>query len=130
MEPGKKYSQTVQKPFHISQAALDIENASNDPVQVLLSYDNRNYLMCTLQKGKWVQTQLDMNFQTGDKVAFATNGPGFVHLTGYLVPEDEFDFADQDDEEVEEEEEIPELVPAKKRKALENNIENGKILLF
>lgn len=120
MEPGKKYSQTVQKSFHISHAALDLDTAANDPVQVLLGFDNRNYLICTLQKGKWIQAQLDLNFREGDTVSFATNGPGHVHLTGYLIPDDEMEMDDVEEEESDEE--VPELVlPSKKRKALENN---------
>lgn len=128
MEPGKKYSQTVQKSFHISHAALDLDTAANEPVQVLLGFDNRNYLMCTLQKAKWIQENLDLNFQVGDTVSFATNGPGHVHLTGYLVPEDDFGMDEEDDGEDEEsDEEVPELVPAgKKRKSEEKNAQASK----
>lgn len=120
MEPGKKYSQTVEKSFHVSQAALDLDSAQNEPVQVLLGFENRNYLLCTLQKGKWVQVPLDLNFQIGDKVSFATNGPGHVHLTGYLVPEDDLDLMEEEEDE---DEEVPELETAlsKKRKASDNN---------
>lgn len=122
MEPGKKYSQTVEKSFHVSQAALDLDSAQNEPVQVLLGFENRNYLLCTLQKGKWVQVPLDLNFQIGDKVSFATNGPGHVHLTGYLVPEDDMDLLEEEEDE-EEDEEVPELETAlsKKRKASDDN---------
>lgn len=130
MEPSKKYSQVVEKAFHISHAALDMENSTYDPVQVLLGFANRNYLICTLEKGKWIQTPLDLNFQAGDKVSFAINGPGHVHLTGYMLPDDEFGDMDTEDQEEEEdeEEEVPQLVPAKKRSA-ENSVSPGTHLI-
>ena len=62
MEPAKRYSQTVKRAFHISMASLDICEASSDPVQVMLGFDGRKYLLCTLQKDKHLQCQLDLNF--------------------------------------------------------------------
>ncbi|CAH1637241.1 unnamed protein product [Spodoptera littoralis] len=121
MEPNKRYTQVVEKPFHISQAAMDISTGDNDPCQVMVVVDGKNFLVCTLQKGKIIQVPLDLYFKSGDAVSFLTNGKCNVHLTGYLDPEFEEDLEDEEDaEEEEEEEEAPPLVPAKNKRKLEN----------
>lgn len=132
MEPGKKYTQTVGKSFHISKASLDLDTATNEPVQILVSYSGRVYLICTLQKDRSIQESLDLMFQSGDKISFATNGPGHVHLTGYLIPEDESDMDESDsDEDAEEEvnDDVPELMQSKKRKAKDKD-SSGKLIFL
>ncbi|KAL0870678.1 hypothetical protein ABMA27_005625 [Loxostege sticticalis] len=119
MEPNKRYAQVVEKPFHISQAAIDISTGDNDPCQVMVVVDGKNFLVCTLQKNKCVQVPLDLYFKSGDSIAFLTNGKCNVHLTGYLDPEYEDELSEDDAEEEEEEEEVPE--PAKGKRKLENS---------
>lgn len=63
MEPQRRYSQTVKKAFHISMAALDESTSDDSPTQVICSYDDRNYLLCTLEKGKTTQVALDLNYE-------------------------------------------------------------------
>lgn len=61
----------------------------------------------------------------GDQISFTTNGPGHVHLTGYLVPEDDFGMVDDEEgEEEESETEMDEKAQKKKRKA-DNKISSG-----
>lgn len=127
MIPGKKYTQTVEESFHVSQAVLDVnsvENGSN-PVQVILNYDGSDFILTTLSKAaKIYQTPLDLNFRQGDKVSFRTNGPGQVHLSGYHVPDDDdlesrlMNVYDSDVEEEEDEEtetETPSPPPGKRK---------------
>ncbi|XP_049702331.2 46 kDa FK506-binding nuclear protein [Helicoverpa armigera] len=120
MEPNKRYTQVVEKPFHISQAAMDISTGDNDPCQVMVVVDGKNFLVCTLQKGKNIQVLLDLYFKTGDSISFLTNGKCNVHLTGYLDPEFEDDLEEEEEEDEDEEEEAPTLVPAKNKRKLEN----------
>jgi FK506-binding nuclear protein len=97
MEPRKKYTQMVKKPFHISKACLDLTAATDERVQVMCGYDNRKYLLCTLQKDTCIQSSLDLNFDVGTEVSFITNGNAHVHLTGYLIQDEEpSDFGDDD----------------------------------
>ncbi|CAG5093423.1 Similar to FKBP46: 46 kDa FK506-binding nuclear protein (Spodoptera frugiperda) [Cotesia congregata] len=119
MEPNKRYTQTVEKAFHVSMATLDVTTADDAVVQVMLCYDNRNYLLCNLLKSS-SQAQLDLNFKEGTRISFTSNGRGHVHLTGYLIP-DELDDLEQDLEE----EEIPELNQSQET-AKQNNLVNGK----
>ncbi|XP_058444368.1 46 kDa FK506-binding nuclear protein [Malaya genurostris] len=102
LKANKKYSQTVVKSFHLSQAALDLSK-SGDDVQVMLTSEENTYLLCTLSK-KLPQVALDLNFEEGDQISLSTNGEGIVHLTGYLIPNEEDIFGEEgDDEEVEDE---------------------------
>ncbi|CAH0588144.1 unnamed protein product [Chrysodeixis includens] len=123
MEPNKRYTQVVEKPFHISQAAMDISTGDNDPCQVMVVVDSKNFLVCTLQKGKIIQVPLDLYFKSGDNVSFLTNGKCNVHLTGYLDPEyeDELEEEEEEDEEIEDDEEPPALTAPKNKRKLENS---------
>lgn len=56
------------------------------PVQVMVNYKERNFLLCTLKKNKMWQIPLDLNFEKGTNLTFLCNGRGPVHLTGYLLP--------------------------------------------
>ncbi|KAG5670168.1 hypothetical protein PVAND_000449 [Polypedilum vanderplanki] len=110
LKANKRYTQVLSKPFHLSSAALDHSTSDDEPVQVMYSHEDRSYLLCTLRKGKKEQCMLDLNFAEGDKLCFLTKGNGIVHLTGFLIPEQD-DFSDLEDEEEEEEEEneLPDL---------------------
>ncbi|XP_012283362.1 46 kDa FK506-binding nuclear protein [Orussus abietinus] len=146
MEPHKRYTQTVEKSFHVSMAALDSstgETGAGQVVQVMLYYDNRNYLLCCLKYGSIWQAPLDLNFQKGTEIAFSSNGKGHVHLTGYLLPEgddsdldeleeeaedEEDDEEEEDDEDEDEDEDIPPLISKKsKRKHLESSKAEAKV---
>lgn len=117
LKTNKKYSQTVQKAFHLSQAALDLSKSNGGDVQVMLTSEENTYLLCTLGKDR-PQVALDLNFEEGDQISLATKGDGMVHLTGYLVPSEEDMFGGLgDDEDEEEDEEMEEEVPAKNGKA-------------
>lgn len=105
MKANKKYSQTVQKAFHLSQAALDLSKCGDADVQVMLTSEDSTYLLCTLGK-KTPQVALDLNFDEGDQISLSTKGEGVVHLTGYLMPNEEDLFGVDDDEEEEEDEEV------------------------
>jgi len=101
LKHNKKYSQTVKKAFHLSSAALDTSLIkSGEDIQVLLNSDDNVYLLCTLNKEKIPQFSLDLNFAEGDKICFSIKGEGIVHLSGFLIPdvEDEF-MEDEEDEE-------------------------------
>lgn len=63
MEPEKRYSQIVKRSFHISMAALVPNTSDNQPTQVMCGMEDRNYLLCTLQKDKILQVPLDLNFE-------------------------------------------------------------------
>lgn len=110
LEPGKRYSTTVDKSFHVSMAALDCTTVKSEKEvhSVMLEEGESNipFILCNLQKPKVIQSPLNLNFVSGDRVTFFCRGNGTVHLTGYLITEDDDDFGvfGEEGEEVEEEE--------------------------
>merc|ERR1712191_27001 len=111
VEPGRKYSQTVENSFHISKATVDLSSVTDEDITLLLDYEGQQeYILCHLNKSI-KQESLDLNFQAGDVISLFTQGKGSIHLSGYLLGEDEED----EDEECEEEEE-EEVVEAKGNK--------------
>jgi len=126
MEPKRRYTQKVKHPFHISMAALDIFSADDEPTQLMLYFEERNYLLCTLQKGHTVQCPLSLNFEAGDEVVFATNGHSNIHLSGYLQ-EDYMNVEEGEEEEEEEEDnELALDTKNKKRKVVKNESQPPK----
>ncbi|VEN38741.1 unnamed protein product [Callosobruchus maculatus] len=125
MEPQRRYTQTVKKPFHISMAALDYSTSSDEPAQVMCGYDGRNYLLCTLRKPDVMQCPLDLNFEVGDELSFATNGECHVHLTGYLNDELPGEFDEGLPEEEEEDEEITFKEKKKNKRIKKDGEENA-----
>ncbi|CAH1396518.1 unnamed protein product [Nezara viridula] len=122
LEPGKRYSTTVDKSFHVSMAALDCTTVKSEKEvhSVMLEEGESNipFILCNLQKPKVIQSPLNLNFVSGDRVTFFCRGNGTVHLTGYLITEDDDDFGvfgeegeeveEEEDEEEEEEEDVEE----------------------
>ena len=99
----------VSKAFHVSHATLDVNSYSggdDDVVQVWLTTDDTNHLLCNVTK-KSSHVPLDLAFSEGENIAFFSKGHGIVHLTGFLLPEDpEFGgFGDFGEEEADAEEE-------------------------
>lgn len=84
VETGKRYTQTIERSFNVTMAALGFSNASPDPVSVMVEVDNAKFVLCTLQGGKIPQQQLLLKFTEGEHVSFFLEGDGEVHLTGYL----------------------------------------------
>ncbi|KAL9986251.1 hypothetical protein ACROYT_G000363 [Oculina patagonica] len=99
LDSGKRYTQTVEKSFHLSMAALGFQNCSSTPVTVMVEVDKAQFALCTLQPGKIPQQPLDYCFTEGEEITFFTEGPGDVHLTGYLTDEpNALEFEDEEDE--------------------------------
>lgn len=107
LKTNKRYSQRVTKPFHVSQATLDVKtlnsNDSDAVVQVWLHTDEADHLLANVSRLQ-SHVQLDLAFTEGETVAFFSKGNGTVHLSGYLMP-DEDDFANFGAGEMGEEEE-------------------------
>jgi len=130
VEPGKKYSQVVENSFHISKATIDLSSASEENISLLLDYEGQpEYILCHLNKDN-KQESLDLNFQQGDTISLFTQGQCPIHLTGYLLGEDDSDDdmtlgemmeeegeeeEDDDEEEEEEEEEVVDQGKGNKR---------------
>ncbi|XP_057307786.1 46 kDa FK506-binding nuclear protein-like [Hydractinia symbiolongicarpus] len=150
LESGKKYTQVLQRSFHVTMAALGFEPVTSEPVAVVVDVNKAQFVLCTLQADKIPQQTLNLNFTEGEEVSFSIEGDGEVHLTGYLLPtpheyiisssdEDTANSEEQEEEETEDNEEdssdyvdavrlIEEGLNLKKKKA-KHDILRRKILL-
>ncbi|XP_046581557.1 46 kDa FK506-binding nuclear protein-like [Haliotis rubra] len=94
LDGGKRYTQTVERSFHISMAALesgtDTPKTKEKHVAVMIQHEKAEFVMCTLEFGRLYQQPLDLNFTEGEEVTFFLNGTGIVHLTGYLLDEGQY----------------------------------------
>jgi len=122
LESGKRYAKTVESPFRISQAVLDTSTADNEIVRVMVDVDDTETILCNLSlKHGILQCPLDLQFLEGENIAlYAFGGTGQVHLSGYILPDEEGEemsfLGDEEEEELADEEdvssdeEVPELV--------------------
>lgn len=94
MKTNKRYSQRVTKAFHVSAATLDLNtlNDDNAVVQIWVNSDDTDHLIANVSR-QFSCIRLDLAFTEGETVAFYSKGNGTVHLTGYLIPDDD-DFGD------------------------------------
>merc|ERR1712168_1068692 len=107
MQGGKRYSQKVVTPFHISMAALvpgsaGSEDVGNGYVTVWLGIKGFDYLLCTLKHDSVFNVALDYELDVGEELDLFINGKGTVYLTGYLrlenVPPVDWQVYDEDGE--------------------------------
>lgn len=123
VESGKRYTQTIERSFNVTMAALGFSNASPDPVSVMVEVDNAKFVLCTLQAGKIPQQQLLLKFTEGEHVSFFLEGDGEVHLTGYLPHEPkEYTYSsDEEDVETQEDSEDDEEIESELEDLLNDN---------
>lgn len=93
-------------------AALGFQNCSTLPVTVMVEVDKAQFALCTLQPGKIPQQSLDYCFTEGEEITFFMEGPGDVHLTGYLMEEtNALEFEEDEEEMTADSDESSESVP-------------------
>jgi len=143
LDAGKRYSQEVEETFHLSMAALESSGKSDEVVQVMLQQDSSEFLLCSLQHGKLLQQPLNLVFNQGQTVTFFLNGSGSVHLTGYVIGDDEalereeedpdWDETSMEQEDLSEEnssdesdEEIPDLVQIHGKRKADGKLKKSK----
>uniref|UniRef100_A0A1B0CAA1 FK506-binding protein n=1 Tax=Lutzomyia longipalpis TaxID=7200 RepID=A0A1B0CAA1_LUTLO len=121
LTPNKKYSQTVEKDYQLSNAALDTRTCGQGDTQLMVTVEKNTYLLCTLNK-EHPQCTLDLQVSEGEKIGFCSMGTGTIHLVGYMLPDDpmgdDFEGDEESDasEEEDEDTEVPQLVPIEGKK--------------
>jgi len=91
LNSGKRYAQTVEASYHLTMAALlPAKDGKKGNVTVYVEADDKQeHLLGTLNSENTLQLPLNLIFVEGQEIAFFINGPGTVHLTGYILPEDD-----------------------------------------
>jgi len=102
LENGKRYSQLVEKPFHISHAALALVHTNNggplfpqDLIGIHAIVEKTDYIVCYLDASRGIiQQSLDLKVSEGEEITLyfevVTDCPVTVFLTGYFVEEPGF----------------------------------------
>ncbi|XP_076322949.1 46 kDa FK506-binding nuclear protein-like [Tachypleus tridentatus] len=98
IESGKRYSQIVENSFHLSMAALEPKpkeiTKNNKNISLMIEHGKAEFLLCTLEYDRVMQVPLDLGFVEGEEVAFFLNGEGIVHLTGYVLNDEDKDLTE------------------------------------
>ena len=87
---GNKTEFKAERPVHIAMAALDTNTPSDNFVRVMVSSgsEDNKFLLCTLNKDKLMQQQINIELNVGESVTFFVDGAkGSVHLTGMYISE-------------------------------------------
>ncbi|KAJ2779501.1 peptidylprolyl isomerase fpr3 [Coemansia javaensis] len=95
--PGKTYSQTVDASFRVSGAALGATLADEGRTSVVLTIDEKSFVLCSLTPGGTEQHLLDLSLTEGEEITFETQGNNEVHLTGNFI-DDAPDSSDDEDD--------------------------------
>ncbi|KAJ1953658.1 peptidylprolyl isomerase fpr3, partial [Linderina pennispora] len=97
--PGKTYSQTVDASFRVSNAALGETIGDSGRTSVLLTVDDKSYVLCSLTPGKIEQQSLDISLTGGEEITFESTGKNEIHLTGnFIIEEDDTNEGSESDD--------------------------------
>merc|ERR1711874_130032 len=120
VKPGKRYATTWEEGFRVSKACLEPSSIKGNEISTLyLECDNQEEFILVNLREKNLNETLDLTFSVGEKICFKVEGPGTVHLTGYLIDDDleppsgffddsAMDGSEDSEEEVEEDNKIEE----------------------
>jgi len=115
--PGKEFTTTPDFDLHITQAVLPASAKDKERTVVSVKIDeegadNKSFAVASLKLDSAESQQIDLVFDSDEKISFTVSGKNPVHLSGYLIPPSqegsEFDYPSDDDEEIDEDELISE----------------------
>jgi len=99
----------------LTQAAID--RSASEPSTLYIETEGFDKLaLCTLSWGRCEQARIELLFDQKRKVKFSSVGKGDIHLTGYVVPNMDQEFSDDDLSDLgESDEDLQEDIPKRKR---------------
>jgi len=89
VKPGKRYESKVANAFRLTKACLEPSTAGGKVSSVMVECDTGENFIVTNLNLKTFSENLNVSFNEGEKICFKVDGPGTVHLTGNLAPEQE-----------------------------------------
>merc|ERR1719507_640988 len=111
VKPGKRYESEVKNAFRLTKACLEPSTAGGKVSSVMVECDTgENFILANLNL-KTFSENLNVSFNDGEKICFKVDGPGTVHLTGNLAPDQKsmpmmMDDSSSDDEDISQLEDI------------------------
>ncbi|KAJ2499463.1 peptidylprolyl isomerase fpr3 [Coemansia sp. RSA 1972] len=128
--PGKTYSQTVDASFRLSNAALGATVEDDSRTSVVLTVDDKSFVLCSLTPGALEQQTLDIGLTEGEEITFETQGNNEVHLTGNFIADDMDSDSDYDsDEEDGDEMDLSDLSPEELKELIDEGLIDPETLL-
>merc|ERR1719234_2031401 len=89
VKPGKRYESKVANAFRLTKACLEPSTAGGKVSSVMVECETgENFIVANLNL-KTCSENLNVSFNDGEKICFKVDGPGTVHLTGNMAPEQE-----------------------------------------
>eukprot|EP01134_Creolimax_fragrantissima_P000261 CFRG0261T1 len=88
VEPGNKYTQTVEDGFNVCSAALG-SDAKAGNTTLYARVEESEIALCTLNKDKWPQYGLNLPFAEGTEMSFYVKGENSVYLSGFTDQEED-----------------------------------------
>merc|ERR1719507_94178 len=89
VKPGKRYESEVKNAFRLTKACLEPSTAGGKVSSVMVECDTgENFILANLNL-KTFSENLNVSFNDGEKICFKVDGPGTVHSTGNLAPDQE-----------------------------------------
>lgn len=93
VKPGKKvnpfHEDNLQGRLHVTQATLGLGSSAEKSVLQCFREDKPPIFLCTLLPNKIESCSLDLEFDDEDSASFSVMGPKSIHLSGYLLADDE-----------------------------------------
>ncbi|KAF8038396.1 hypothetical protein BT93_B1052 [Corymbia citriodora subsp. variegata] len=93
VKPGKKVNpfldDNLQGRLHVTQATLGLGSSAEKSILQCFREDKPPIFLCTLLPNKIESCSLDLEFDDEDSVSFSVMGPKSIHLSGYLLADDE-----------------------------------------
>ncbi|KAJ1777327.1 peptidylprolyl isomerase fpr3, partial [Coemansia sp. RSA 1824] len=126
--PGKTYSQTVDASFRLSNAALGATVVDELRTSVVLTVDDKSFVLCSLTPGAIEQQTLDIGLTEGEEITFETQGNNEVHLTGNFIADDMDSDYDSDEEESDEMD-LSDLSPEELKELIDEGLIDPETLL-
>ncbi|CAO3669324.1 unnamed protein product [Umbelopsis ramanniana] len=83
--PGRKYVQTVDASFRITQACL-LDEPEEGRTCLKATVDEQDFVLCSLNMKTMDSQLLDVCFYEGNSVTFTASGVNTVSLTGHYIP--------------------------------------------
>jgi len=89
VKPGKRYESVVANAFRLTKACLEPSTAGGKVSSIMVECDTgENFILANLNL-KTFSENLNVAFNEGEKICFKVEGPGTVHLSGNLAPDQE-----------------------------------------
>ncbi|OMJ15974.1 FK506-binding protein 4 [Smittium culicis] len=85
IQPGKTYTQTVEASFRVSNAALGPDSSSQSKTCLIVSVDDKKFVLCSLIPEKIEQAKIDLVISEGEQVTFESTGDNEIHLVGNYI---------------------------------------------